>query len=64
MNGWSNHATWEVYTVISNTEWMYLRVQELIKKNLKTPELSSWIRSFYGDVQKVNWLEIAEAFLE
>lgn len=55
MNGWTNHATWEVYTVISNTEWMY---------NTMHGRSAETIRDSYGDVEGVNWKEIAEALAE
>lgn len=68
MNGWKNAATWEVWTIINNTEWMYLMASKLSAKNEEEKgsisSLACMIRDSYGPVDGVDWVEIAEAFTD
>jgi len=59
-NGWTNHATWEVYNIIANTEAYYNRACGLGAYNFSSQAFAA---AFRGLVKgRVNWAEIAEAF--
>lgn len=70
MNGWKNVATWEAYTTLANTEWMYTAAAKLTKESAKVGSdkheayLANLLREQFGAQSGVCWDEIAEALID
>ena len=71
MNGWSNTETWEAYTLMSNTEWQYIEVMNILKEcKAKYPKgavvtlFAGKLIDRFGEQDGVDWDEIADAFME
>ena len=70
MNGWKNVATWQTYTMLANTEWMYTAAAKLTKESAKVGSdkheayLANLLREQFGAQQGVDWDEIAEALID
>lgn len=65
-NGWTNNATWKLWTEMSNTESTYMYWQKILKELPDTGRLGTLaakLREYYG-ASSVNFAEIADALLE
>lgn len=62
MNGWTNHATWEMFTTISNDEDLYNRTCSMRDKAGSVALLAADLGKAFGG-HDVNWFEIAESIM-
>lgn len=51
-NGWSNRETWVMNLWLTNDEYMYSALQQVVKASVsigeQAEELEDWVRSEYG----------------
>lgn len=64
MNGWKNSATWNAFTELSNTYWMYEGVKQLMSESKTPKQLAEKLIIRYGQSKAIDYQEIAEAFFE
>ena len=60
MNGWKNHATWEFWTLVMNTEHMYRDIQRIYKFSDSVEEAVRKIIYTFSPSPEVDVQEIAE----
>lgn len=63
MNGWTNHKTWQYWTIMNNTESVYMASMKMRAESKNIEELGKKLAALGGDDQ-INFLEIAEALWE
>lgn len=65
MNGWSNHATWQLWTDIQNNERSYKLWQKMAKNSESVADLRNELRMFFnGSNTLANMYEIAKHLWE
>ena len=64
MNGWTNSATWRVWTEMQNVESTYLFWQEQVKALSGRDAIINRLAGYYGDESGINFSEIADALLD